>query len=151
MMASPSSMGWIARSAHQEELREFPRNRRCCAHFACTCCIRRALMSPMSTRRDYLQPENVTAPRLRWRLIKVLFKGDPADPSKHNPDGYSVAVGMWDNGSCLAIRWNASDDRPIGSPQSRGLPTWFIVPPGLVEPILKTLPQAAQSFARSVL
>ena len=28
----------------------------------------------------------------------------------------------------LAMRWNGTDDNVIGNPQSRGLPTWFIVP-----------------------
>jgi len=99
----------------------------------------------------YPQPEDVKAPRLHWTLIKVLFRGDPDHPAKHNGDGYSVAVGMWDGRPCLAIRWNACEDRPIGSPQSRGLPTWFIVPPGLGEAILGTLTPEAQSFASAVL
>lgn len=99
----------------------------------------------------FTQPENVTSPRLNWRLIKVLFRGDPSDPEKHDPENYSVAVGMWDDQPCLAIRWNCNKDRPVGHPHSRGLPTWFIVPEGLGEAILKTLPPDAESFARSIL
>jgi hypothetical protein len=66
------------------------------------------------------QPEDVTAPKLHWSLIKVLYNGGPEE--------YSVAVGKWDNEPCLAIRWNACEWRPVGNPQSRGLPTWFILP-----------------------
>jgi hypothetical protein len=99
----------------------------------------------------FIQPENVTSPRQHWRLIKVLFKGDRSDAEKHNPDNYSVAVGMWDDTPCLAIRWNCSEERPVGHPHSRGLPTWFIVPNELREGILQTLPPDAESFARSIL
>lgn len=80
-----------------------------------------------------------------------MFKGDPNDALNHDPENYSVAVGMWDDRPCLAIRWNAYEDRPVGNPHSRGLPTWFIVPAALAEPILGTLTPEAQTFARSVL
>ena len=91
----------------------------------------------------YPQPEGITAPKLHWSLIKVLHKGDPED--------YSIAIGKWDNESCLALRWNACEGRPIGNPQSRGLPTWFIVPNPLVDPILGTLDSDVQAFARNFL
>lgn len=100
---------------------------------------------------NYPLPEEVTSPRLRWRLIRVLFKGDPEDPTKHDPENYSVAIGMWDECPCLAIRWNACEERPVGSPSSRGLPTWFIIPENLVESILSTLSSEAQQFARGIL
>ena len=100
---------------------------------------------------DYPLPDTVISPRLHWSLIKVLFRGDSGDPSKHHPDGYSVAVGKWDNTPCLAIRWNCNEERPVGNPQSRGLPTWFIVPKELEAGILSTLSMEAQSFARSIL
>ena len=28
----------------------------------------------------------------------------------------------------LGIRWNGEPSSPLGNPQSRGIPTWFIVP-----------------------
>lgn len=96
-------------------------------------------------------PEEVTAPRMHWRLIKVLYKGDPTDPEEHVPDNYSVAVGMWDDQPSLAIRWNCNEERPVGHPHSRGLPTWFIVPKELVESFLTALPPDVQSFARGIL
>ena len=99
----------------------------------------------------YPQPEDVTSPKLHWTLIKVLFKGDPHNPTNHDPEGYSVAVGMWDGHPCLAIRWNANEERPVGNPQSRGLPTWFIVPDDLVNPILSTVEPDVQVYARNIL
>ena len=99
----------------------------------------------------YPLPEEVTAPRLRWKLIKVLYKGDPSDPEKHDPEGYSIALGMWDDVPCLAVRWNACEERPAGNPQSRGLPTWFVIPKELAEPILSTLTDEARTFAKTLL
>jgi hypothetical protein len=28
------------------------------------------------------------------------------------------------------MRWNGSGENPLGNPQSRGIPTWFIIPAG---------------------
>ncbi len=92
---------------------------------------------------QFTQPEDITAPRQKWTLIKVLYKGDP--------EGYSVALGKWEGEPCLAIRWNACDYRPVGHPHTRGLPTWFILPEPLVEPVLNTLPADMQSLASAVM
>ena len=69
----------------------------------------------------YQDPKNVDSPRGRWRLIEVLRNGgDESD---------SLAVGMWDGRPALAMRWNgSSEEQGVGNPQSRGLPTWFILP-----------------------
>jgi hypothetical protein len=69
----------------------------------------------------YQDPNNVDSPRGRWRLIEVLWDGG------HGAD--SLAIGMWDNAPALAMRWNGSDtEAGVGHPQSRGLPTWFMLP-----------------------
>ena len=99
----------------------------------------------------YPLPEDVTAPRMKWKLIRVLFKGDPEDPTNHIPDNYSVAIGMWENETCLAMRWNAGEGRPVGNPSSRGLPVWFIIPKELQAPILSTLDKESQAFARNLI
>jgi len=100
---------------------------------------------------NYPLPDAVTSPRLQWTLIKVLFRGDAADPALHDPEGYSVAVGRWDGQPCLGIRWNCNESRPVGNPQSRGLPTWFIVPKELEAAILSTLTSNSQALARTFL
>ncbi|MFJ1259026.1 hypothetical protein [Cupriavidus sp. CuC1] len=69
----------------------------------------------------YVNPEEVTSPKTTWTLKSVI----------HNTGqgGWSAAEGTWDGEPCLAIRWNGSDsDSGVGSPQSRGYPTWFVVP-----------------------
>jgi hypothetical protein len=89
---------------------------------------------------EFLPPEKVTAPRLHWSLIKVLIN--------EGPEGYSVALGYWDQNACLAVRWNACQDRPVGNPHSRGLPTWFIIPAQLAEAIIKSFDRETQAFVR---
>ena len=70
----------------------------------------------------YWKPEDVDAPKKRWKEgHSVLFNT--------GRDGWSAAEGAWDDEPVIALRWNGSDDDPgPGSPQSRGYPTWFIVP-----------------------
>ena len=67
----------------------------------------------------------------------------------------SLAIGRWDNKPVLAMRWNGGKDSPIGNPQSRGLPTWFIVPDQHVRQILETeqyaLSDSKLEFARDFL
>ncbi len=64
------------------------------------------------------------------------------------PGGTSLAIGRWDDEPCLAIRWNGKEGSPVGNPQSRGLPTWFVLPEDYAEKILLQLPLAKQNLAR---
>jgi hypothetical protein len=89
---------------------------------------------------QFTQPEEITAPRLHWSLIKVLFKGAPEE--------HSIALGRWDGEPRLAVRWNACEWRPVGNPHSRGLP-WFILPEPLVEAVLGSLDPDVQTFVRN--
>ena len=74
-----------------------------------------------------MEPENVVSPKKYWRLGEIVYK------DSHNE--WSAAEGQWEvNGRWedkLAIRWNGGDGE-LGNPQSRGLPTWFILPDELV-------------------
>lgn len=72
------------------------------------------------------QPSDVHSPKRLWSLVHVLFDGGVGRPD--NPSGSSLAIGLWDSKPVLAMRWNGNEDNPIGNPQSRGLPTWFVVP-----------------------
>lgn len=81
----------------------------------------------------YVDPNTVVSPKAHWSLIKVLRNGET---NGQGDDDASLAIGRWDehDGSgpttVFAMRWNGSqaDAGGVGSPQSRGLPTWFIVP-----------------------
>ena len=80
---------------------------------------------------NYRRPEDVDSPRSHWLLHRVLYDGGESS--------WSAAEGQWKHENrwdpCLAIRWNGGGDTPIGNPQSRGNPTWFIVPPDLEDAI----------------
>jgi hypothetical protein len=68
----------------------------------------------------YVKPSDVQSPKRHWSLIHVIFDG--------GENGSSLAIGRWDNKPALAMRWNGNSGSPLGNPQSRGLPTWFVVP-----------------------
>ena len=90
----------------------------------------------------YISATAVISPKKHWSLIAVLEDKGPRDAA--------LALGRWDNDPCLAMRWNGdNDENPIGNPQSRGLPTWFVVPKGYVETILSTLPADKLTLARN--
>ncbi len=70
--------------------------------------------------KTYIKPSDVQSPKRHWSLIHVLFD--------LGEGGSSLAIGRWDNKPVLAMRWNGNSESPLGNPQSRGLPTWFVVP-----------------------
>lgn len=99
-------------------------------------------------KQTYIAPGNVLSPRAQWTLFRVLYDGGESNGSL---PGYSVAVGDWSGRRCIAVRWNGNADNPIGNPQSRGLPTWFVVPEELQFGILATLAPDVQAVARMLL
>jgi hypothetical protein len=92
---------------------------------------------------SYLRPEDCHSPRNRWSLFTVL--------EDHGPEDFSVAIGRWDGDACLAMRWNGSKENPVGNPQSRGLPTWFIMPDQYADKIIESLPADKQTLARTLI
>jgi hypothetical protein len=90
----------------------------------------------------YISPASVVSPKAHWSLIDVL---DDQGSGK-----ISVALGRWDNCPVLGMRWNGNDNSSIGNPQSRGLPTWFIMPEGNVsEALIKELRPEKQALVRN--
>ena len=81
---------------------------------------------------SYIDPQTVTSPKHSWVLREVIFNtGD---------DGWSVARGEWAGNEAFGIRWNGSSgDSAIGNPQSRGIPTWFILPEEICGAIIQAL------------
>jgi hypothetical protein len=84
---------------------------------------------------DYVIPVNVVSPKRQWTLVSVLYDSGEG--------GAAVAMGMWNDNPVLAMRWNGDEGNPIGNPQSRGLPTWFIVPDEFRKAILDRLEEIA--------
>jgi hypothetical protein len=69
----------------------------------------------------YVDPNTVISPKSVWNLSKVLINT--------RQEGWSAAEGTWEGNPCLVIRWNGSDASiGLGNPQSRGHPTWFVIP-----------------------
>jgi hypothetical protein len=80
----------------------------------------------------YIDPHSVLSPRTRLKeVVEVLHDG--------GPDSWSAAMLDWDGEQCLGLRWNGGDDSAVGSPQSRGQATWFIVPRELFGTVLEKL------------
>lgn len=90
----------------------------------------------------YVDPTTVVSPKASWTLIKVLKNGET---NGKGDDDAALALGKWDDfdGSgpspVFAARWNGSSETSgVGNPQSRGLPTWFIIPWWMNDAILKS-------------
>jgi hypothetical protein len=75
---------------------------------------------------SYVNPETVVAPKNKVESVEVLYDGGPGE--------WSVARLLYDGKERVGIRWNGADDEGgIGNPQSRGRPTWFVVPKELAD------------------
>ena len=93
---------------------------------------------------SYIKPKDVGSPKSYWLLRKVLYDGGEFQ--------WSVAEGQWKDDSrwkeCLALRWNGGPGGEKGNPQSRGYPTWFIVPDDLEEAIREVIDQINSKSSR---
>ncbi|HBS80576.1 MAG: hypothetical protein CMK99_21250 [Pseudomonas sp.] len=91
----------------------------------------------------YIDPKEVVSPKQSWRLVEVIHNtGD---------DGWSAAEGKWNGKKVLGLRWNGSEsDDGVGSPQSRGYPTWFIVPTELEAGVQRALDAVDKSAVAEV-
>jgi hypothetical protein len=80
----------------------------------------------------YITPELVTSPRGAISDLRVVRDGGESD--------WSLARMKWYGKDCWAMRWNGNqDNHGIGNPQSRGVPTWFILPDNVGELINRSL------------
>jgi len=93
----------------------------------------------------YITPSAVVSPKRSWTLIAVLDEGTEGQSA--------LAIGRWDGNVVLAMRWNGDANNPIGNPQSRGLPTWFVVPERYYDDVLanKELAPDKVALARNFL
>jgi len=86
-------------------------------------------------------PATVLSPKDCIQSVEVIFDG------KDNPT-YSVAIVEWQGIKKIGVRWNInqrewSDQSKqngkecLGEPNSRGYATWFMLPEGLVDSLIK--------------
>jgi hypothetical protein len=86
---------------------------------------------------NYTDPRTVLSPRGAIKELEVIHDG-----GEHK---WSLARMKWDNKPVMGMRWNGGSQNgipSIGNPQSRGRPTWFVLPNevgNLIESNLKLL------------
>ena len=81
---------------------------------------------------SYVHPSMVLSPKAMVSALEVVFDG--------GENQWSVAKFKWKGDPVMGMRWNggSGDARfpGMGNPQSRGVPTWFIVPEPLHDVVL---------------
>jgi len=99
----------------------------------------------------YQNPKHVKSPKDAVTHLRILYDGgEEIGATASDWEGWSVAELEWYEEPVLACRWNGSTNTArgvseIGNPQSRGHPTWFILPralEGAVRSALKEAPPA---------
>jgi hypothetical protein len=76
-----------------------------------------------------IDPRTVLSPKASIRNLNVIFDGGSWDDANPRWSGWSVATMEWDSSpGAIGVRWNGEVGEGVGNPQSRGLPTWFILP-----------------------
>ena len=86
----------------------------------------------------YIDPNHVDSPKNSVSNLLPVYDGGEWDSS--------VALLKWDGEDRVAMRWNGGTDKDSqkptpGNPQSRGLPTWFVLDPIFDTTILNALLQ----------
>jgi len=84
----------------------------------------------------YIDPQHVDSPKSFVSDLMPVYDGGEWESS--------VALLKWEGEDRVAMRWNGGTEnqsqKPTpGNPQSRGLPTWFVVDPIFDVAILQTL------------
>jgi hypothetical protein len=89
-----------------------------------------------SKMTQHVDPKTVLSPKASVRDLKVVFDGGLWDDAKPDWSGWSVATMLWDGDFAVGVRWNGRLGEGVGNPQSRGLPTWFILPRPFMQDVL---------------
>ena len=82
----------------------------------------------------YMDPQGVRTPKNR-------LSGDIEVLADTGERGWSICRFIWDGKTRMGIRWNGSfnSEENMGNPQSRGKPTWFILPEDVEKVVQKAL------------
>jgi hypothetical protein len=85
-----------------------------------------------------VDPKTVVSPKGSVKNLHIVWDGGAFDPAKSDWSGWSLALLVWDGYPAVGVRWNGDPNGPgVGNPQSRGLPTWFILPKPLGEVVIE--------------
>jgi hypothetical protein len=95
---------------------------------------------------SYQDPGVVKSPKGAISHLHVIYDGGEQTANAGDWSGWSVAELEWYEEPTMACRWNGSSENPevseIGNPQSRGNPTWFVIPRALQDAIRERLREA---------
>ncbi|TAL17145.1 hypothetical protein EPN96_06575 [bacterium] len=84
---------------------------------------------------SYIDPKLVISPKALVSDLKVKYDGGENE--------WALASMKWDGREAIGMRWNGGSNDPrfpgIGNPQSRGVPTWFILPDEVADVIIDML------------
>jgi hypothetical protein len=95
---------------------------------------------------SYISPETVCSPKGAVDDVRVVYDKGPQDQS------WSVAKMLWKGQEAVGMRWNGNtDDTGIGTPQSRGIATWFIVPPEIADAVLEAAAKLEKGKDRAIM
>jgi hypothetical protein len=78
----------------------------------------------------YVDPYTVVSPKTRIKDIEIVYDSGPIEGS------WAVAKFIWDKEERVGVRWNGEPTGGVGTPQARGVPTWFVLPGELAQPVL---------------
>lgn len=85
----------------------------------------------------YINPQDVISPKHSVANVRVIYNGGEWDSADPKWTGWAVCELDWEAKPSVGLRWNGTDGEPgVGNPQSRGLPTWLIVPEPLADVVL---------------
>ncbi len=95
---------------------------------------------------SYQDPSVVKSPKGAVSHLHVIYDGGEQLSDIGDWAGWSIAELEWYEEPTLACRWNGSSENrevsELGNPQSRGNPTWFIIPRPLHDAIRTRLQEA---------
>lgn len=84
---------------------------------------------------SYVTPDMVVSPKSKVSELEVIYDG--------GENSWALAEMKWDENKAVGLRWNggSNDQRfpGIGNPQSRGVPTWFILPDEIAKVVISML------------
>ena len=87
---------------------------------------------------QYIRPQDVTAPKDRWTLHRVLVNGKAGKPA--------YALGTWDGERYIGARWNGTADNKTGWPRIYIHPCWHVLDKNLAEGVVASLPTYADKI-----
>lgn len=89
-----------------------------------------------TNQKLYIDPRLVISPKGRISDLNVVLD--------EGEGKYSVTFLTWDGDKSVGVRWNGTADNPMGNPQSRGIPTWFILPKEIASAFFREMLQSGK-------